>query len=28
MQVDLAEHNTGKNCVECHNPHQPWAILK
>jgi hypothetical protein len=28
FQVNLAEHNTGKNCVECHNPHQPWAMLK
>ena len=28
FQVDLAEHNTGTNCVECHNPHQPWAMLK
>jgi hypothetical protein len=27
-QVNLAEHNTGKNCTECHNPHQPWAMLK
>ena len=28
FQVNLAEHNIGKNCVECHNPHQPWAMLK
>jgi hypothetical protein len=28
FQVDLAEHNIGKNCTECHNPHQPWAMLK
>jgi hypothetical protein len=28
FQVDLAKHNIGKNCVECHNPHQPWAMLK
>jgi hypothetical protein len=28
FQVDLAIHNIGKNCVECHNPHQPWAMLK
>lgn len=27
-QVDLTKHNTGKNCIECHNPHQPWAMLK
>lgn len=25
-QVDLKEHNTGKNCIECHNPHQPWEM--
>ena len=28
FQVDLAKHNVGKNCTECHNPHQPWATLK
>lgn len=28
FQVDLTEHNIGKNCTECHNPHQPWAMLK
>jgi hypothetical protein len=28
FQVDLAKHNIGKNCTECHNPHQPWAMLK
>ena len=28
FQVNLAEHNVGKNCIECHNPHQPWAMLK
>ena len=27
-QVDLEEHNKEKNCIECHNPHQPWAMLK
>ena len=25
-QVDLAEHNTGKNCIDCHNPHMPWEL--
>jgi hypothetical protein len=25
-QVDLKEHNTGKQCIECHNPHQPWNM--
>ncbi len=28
FQIDLAKHNTGKNCIECHNPHQPWQMLK
>ena len=28
FQVELAKHNIDKNCVECHNPHQPWAMLK
>lgn len=23
-QVDLNEHNTESQCVECHNPHAPW----
>jgi hypothetical protein len=27
-QVDLSKHNTGKNCTECHNPHQPWEMKK
>ena len=26
FQVNLAEHNFGKNCTECHNPHQPWML--
>jgi Cytochrome c554 and c-prime len=26
FQVDLLEHNTQKNCIECHNPHQPWNM--
>ena len=26
MQIDLNEHNTGKKCIECHNPHQPWKM--
>lgn len=25
-QVDLKEHNVDKNCIECHNPHQPWEM--
>jgi hypothetical protein len=28
VQVDLNKHNTGKNCIECHNPHQPWEMKK
>jgi len=28
VQVDLGKHNTGKNCLECHNPHQPWEMKK
>lgn len=27
-QVDLNKHNVGKNCIECHNPHQPWKMKK
>jgi hypothetical protein len=27
-QVDLAKHNVGKNCTECHNPHEPWKKRK
>jgi hypothetical protein len=27
-QVDLSKHNVGKNCTECHNPHQPWEMKK
>jgi len=27
-QVDLNKHNIGKNCIECHNPHQPWEMKK
>ncbi|HUS86156.1 MAG TPA: hypothetical protein VMW76_02860 [Bacteroidales bacterium] len=26
FQVDLKGHNTGKNCTDCHNPHQPWDL--
>jgi hypothetical protein len=26
VQVLLSEHNTGKKCIECHNPHQPWEM--
>lgn len=26
FQVDLNKHNIGKNCIECHNPHQPWEM--
>jgi len=27
-QIDVDKHNTGKNCTECHNPHQPWKTIK
>jgi hypothetical protein len=26
FQVDLTEHNTDKNCIDCHNPHSPWEL--
>lgn len=28
FQIDVNKHNTGKNCTECHNPHQPWKTVK
>jgi hypothetical protein len=28
FQINLDKHNVGKNCVECHNPHQPWKMKK
>jgi len=28
FQIDLKEHNIGKNCIECHNAHQPWEMKK
>jgi hypothetical protein len=28
FQIDLSKHNVGKNCIECHNPHQPWEMKK
>ena len=28
FQVNLKEHNVGKKCIECHNPHQPWEMKK
>ena len=27
-QVDISEHNLGNDCTDCHNSHQPWALLK
>ncbi|MFC2114373.1 hypothetical protein ACFLRI_03395 [Bacteroidota bacterium] len=24
LQIDITEHNKNKNCVNCHNPHEPW----
>lgn len=26
FQINLQEHNPGKECIECHNPHQPWDL--
>src|SRR3972149_2270875 len=26
FQVDFNEHNTGKKCIDCHNPHTPWEL--
>ncbi len=26
FQVDLSEHNIGKDCIQCHNPHEPWKM--
>jgi uncharacterized CHY-type Zn-finger protein len=28
LQVNLKEHNIEKNCIDCHNPHQPWEMKK
>jgi hypothetical protein len=28
FQVNLQEHNTGRKCIDCHNPHQPWNMKK
>ena len=27
-QVDMSKKSDGKNCTECHNPHQPWKVKK
>lgn len=27
-QVDLKEHKTEENCIDCHNPHEPWLELE
>ena len=26
-QIDLAKHNTGKQCIVCHNPHTPKIVV-
>jgi len=26
FQVDLKEHNVEKECIDCHNSHQPWEM--
>ena len=28
FQINLEEHNAGKMCIECHNPHKPWKEKK
>jgi len=25
-QINILEHNTGKKCIDCHNPHMPWEL--
>lgn len=25
-QIDLKTHNRDNNCIDCHNPHQPWEL--
>ncbi len=27
-QIDIKQHNTESVCTECHNPHEPWQMLK
>jgi hypothetical protein len=27
-QVDISEHNTGLDCIDCHNPHQVWEGIE
>jgi ribosomal protein L37AE/L43A len=27
-QLLMAEHYPEKNCIDCHNPHQPWDLKK
>lgn len=26
FQINPEEHNAGKDCIECHNPHIPWEL--
>lgn len=26
FQIDLSQHNAGKNCTDCHNAHQPFQM--
>ena len=28
IQIDINKHNIDKNCIECHNAHQPWEMKK
>jgi len=25
-QLNFKEHEEGRNCIECHNPHAPWEL--
>ena len=27
-QIDFNEHEAGKNCIDCHNPHAPWELTE
>lgn len=27
-QVSMKEHNLEENCIDCHNPHEPWLELE
>ena len=25
-QIDMKDHNVENDCIECHNPHNPWEL--